>query len=354
MTVLSNECWGLSHESRDAFVKTKSARITQHSVLCAALCAMLFALCSVVEAQQQSKPARIAYFSAGTASSQTSRVDAFKDGLRALGYKNGSDIFIEQRYADGKLDRARTIANELVSLKPDAIVTGGPAATRAAKQTTATIPIVMAFDWDPVASGVVSSLGRPGGNVTGLSSLAPEITGKQLELLKEVAPNLGRIAVLENSTEPGVKEMRKELEQAASALKVRLQNFDVRTLDDLKAAFQAASKGRAEALLAVTSFVLISQQTQIVNLAQQNRLPAIYPWPEFVQAGGLMSYGASSDDLFRRAATYVDKILRGAKPAELPVEQPTKFEFLVNLKAATQIGLTIPHNVLARADKVMR
>jgi len=169
-----------------------------------------------------------------------------------------------------------------------------------------------------------------------------------------VVPNLGRIAILENSAEPGVTQMRQQLEEAATALKLRLQNLDVRTLNDITSAFQAANKGRAEALLAVTSFVLISHQTRIVELAQQNRLPAIYPWPEFVQTGGLMSYGASSEDLFRRAATYVDKILKGAKPAELPVEQPTKFEFLVNLKAAKQIRLTIPQKVLSRADRVIK
>jgi putative ABC transport system substrate-binding protein len=281
-------------------------------------------------------------------------MEAFKDGLRALGYKDGKDIFIEQRYAEGKLDRAVALANELVGLKLDIIVTGGPAATRAAKQATKTIPIVMAFDWDPVSSGVVTSLGRPGGNITGLSSLAPEISGKQLEILKEVIPNLGRVAVLENSSEPGVAQMRQQLEEAAKALKVRLQNLDVHTVKDVAIAFETANKNRAEALLAITSFVLISHQAEIVGLAQQNRLPAIYPWPEFVQSGGLMSYGTNSDDLFRRAATYVDKILKGAKPAELPVEQPTKFEFLLNLKAAKQIGLTIPQKVLSRADRVIK
>ena len=324
------------------------------STVLAMACALVVGPWFSSYAQQQSKPAHIAYFSASTAASQSSRLEAIKEGLRALGYKDGKDIFIEQRYADGKLDRSVALAKELVGLGVDVIVTGGPAATRAAKQATRTIPVVMAFDWDPVASGMVSSLGRPGGNITGLSSLAPEITSKQLELLKEVVPNLGRIAILENSAEPGVTQMRQQLEEAATALKLRLQNLDVRTLNDLTSAFQAANKGRTEALLAVTSFVLISHQKRIVELAQQNRLPAIYPWPEFVQTGGLMSYGASSEDLFRRAATYVDKILKGAKPAELPVEQPTKFEFLVNLKAAKQIGLTIPQKVLGRADRVIK
>ena len=332
----------------------QAVALTKTASVLAVACALLVASWISSYAQQPSKAARIAYFSASTAVSQSSRVEAIKEGLRTLGYKDGKDILIVQRYADGKLDRSAALAKELVGLGVDVIVTGGPAATRAAKHATATIPIVMAFDWDPVASGVITSLGRPGGNITGLSSLAPEITSKQLELLKEVVPNLERIAILENSAEPGVAQMRKQLDEAAGALKVRLQNLDVRTLNDLTSAFQAANKGRTEALLAITSFVLISHQGRIVELAQQNRLPAIYPWPEFVQTGGLMSYGANSEDLFRRAATYVDKILRGAKPADLPVEQPTKFEFIVNLKAAKQIGLTMPQKVLARADRVIR
>ena len=340
---------GLSTGFGFAIARTKNKRFFRLT-----LCAWLIALSLSAHAQQQSKPARIAYLSVGTASSQSSRVEALKSGLRAAGYTNGSDIFIEERYSDGKPEHAVTLVKELVRQELDVIVTGGPAATHAARQATATIPIVMAFDWDPVASGFITSLGRPGGNITGLFALTPEITGKQLEILKEVVPNLGRIAVLENSMEPGVEQMRKELEGAASALKVRLQKFEVRALEDLKIAFQTANKNRAEAVVAVTSFVLISQRTQIAELAQQNRLPAIYPWPEFVQAGGLMSYGANSEDLFRRAAIYVDKILKGGKPADLPVEQPTKFEFLVNLKAAKQINLTIPQKVLTRADRVIK
>ena len=212
----------------------------------------------------------------------------------------------------------------------------------------------MGFDYDPVGSGVIGSLARPGGNVTGLSSLAPEISGKQLELLKEVLPRLSRVAVLGNSTEPGIGQLHKEVEYAVGTVKVQPQYIDIRTPQDITAAFQAAAKARAEALLALSSFVLISQRKQIVDLAQKDRLPAIYPWPEFVEAGGLMSYGANANDLFRRAATYVDKILKGAKPADLPVEQPTKFELIINLKAAKQIGLIVPPNVLARADRVIR
>jgi putative tryptophan/tyrosine transport system substrate-binding protein len=314
------------------------------------------ALASVhlAEAQQQTKVPRIAYFSAGSASSQASRLEVFRQGLRDLGYAEGKDIVIEQRYAEGKLDRVAALAAELVGLKLDVIVTGGPAATRAAKEATATIPIVMGFDYDPVGSGVVASLARPGGNVTGLSSLAPEISGKQLELLKEVFPRLSRVAVLGNSTEPAIGQLRKEAELVAGAFKVQLQYLDVLAPNDIRTAFQAANKGRAEAVLALSSFVIISQRTQIADLAIKNRLPAIYPWPEFVEDGGLMTYGASSNDLFRRAATYVDKILKGAKPANLPVEQPKKFEFIINLKTAKQIGLTIPPNVLVRADRVIK
>jgi putative tryptophan/tyrosine transport system substrate-binding protein len=315
---------------------------------------VLVAAGAVAQAQQPKKVSRIAYFSAGSAASQASRLDVFRQGLWELGYAEGKDIIIEQRYAEGKLDRVAALAAELVGLKLNVIVTGGPAATRSAKEATTTIPIVMGFDYDPVGSGVVASLARPGGNITGLSSLAPEISGKQLELLKEVLPRLSRVAVLGNSTEPGIGQLRKEAELVAAALKVQLQYLDILAPKDIGTAFEAATKGRAEAVLALSSFIIISQRTQIAELATKNRLPAIYPWPEFVEDGGLMTYGANSNDLFRRAATYVDKILKGAKPADLPVEQPKKFEFIVNLKAAKQIGLTIPPNVLVRADRVIK
>jgi putative tryptophan/tyrosine transport system substrate-binding protein len=315
---------------------------------------VLLAVAVIAEAQQAKKVPRIAYFSAGSASSQASRLDVFRQGLRDLGYAEGKEIVIEQRYADGKLDRVASLATELVRLKLDVLVTGGPAATRAAKEATATIPIVMGFDYDPVGSGIVASLARPGGNITGLSSLAPEISGKQLELLKELLPRLSRVAILGNSTEPGIGQLRKEAELVAGAFRVNLQYLDVLAPKDIGTAFQTASKDHAEALLALSSFVIISERAQIADLAIKNRLPAIYPWPEFVEDGGLMTYGPNSNDLFRRAATYVDKILKGAKPADLPVEQPKKFEFIVNLKAAKQIGLTIPPSVLARADRVIK
>jgi putative ABC transport system substrate-binding protein len=241
-----------------------------------------------------------------------------------------------------------------VRLKVDVIVTGGPAGTRPAKEATATIPIVMAFDNDPVGSGFVASLARPGGNITGLSILSPEISGKRLELLKEIVPKLSRVAVLGNSTEPGNAQVLRETELAAGAFGVQLKYLDLLARQDIESAFQAASKGRADAILVLANPVTISQRTQIAELAVKNRLPAIYPWPEFVADGGLMTYSVSITDLFRRAATYVDKILKGTKPADLPVEQPTKFELIINLKAAKQIGLTIPQSVLYRADKVIK
>jgi putative ABC transport system substrate-binding protein len=266
----------------------------------------------------------------------------------------GKNIVIEYRHAEGKLDRLSELAAELVRLKVDVIVTGGPAATRPAKEATVTIPIVMAQDPDPVGNGFVASLARPGGNITGLSSIASELSGKRLELLKEIIPKLSRVAVVGTSTQPGNAQSLKETELAAGALKVKLQYLDVLDPKDIETAFRAASKGLAEALLMLTSPVLNSQRKQVTDLAVKNRLPAIYGQSEWVEDGGLMTYSVSSTDLFRRAATYVDKILKGRTPADLPVEQPIKFEFIINLKAAKQIGLTIPPNVLVRADKVIR
>jgi ABC-type uncharacterized transport system substrate-binding protein len=253
-----------------------------------------------------------------------------------------------------KADRLPSLAAELVSLKVDVIVTSSPAPTRAAKDATAAIPIVFAQDGDPVASGFVASLGRPGGNITGLSTLAPELSGKRLELLKEVVPKLSRVAVIGTSTTPSTAPTIKETELAAGVFNIRLQYLDVLSSKDIETAFRAAIKESANALLVLAGPVVFSQRTQIARLAVKSRLPAIYPQTEFTEAGGLMYYGANTLDMFHRAATYVDKILKGAKPADLPVEQPRKFEFIINLKAAKQIGLTIPPNVLARADKVIR
>ena len=254
----------------------------------------------------------------------------------------------------GKTDLLSELAAELVRLNVDIIVTAGATDTKIAKNATNTIPIVMAQDGDPVASGFVASLARPGGNITGLSTLAPEISGKQLELLNEIIPKLARVAVFGTSTRAGNAQALKEIELAAGAFKVKIQYLDVLDPKDIETAFREASKGRGEALLVLQSAVFFSQRKQIADLAIKSRLPAIYPQTEYTEAGGLMCYGANTSDLFRRAATYVDKILKGRKPADLPVEQPRKFEFIVNLKAAKQIGLTIPPNLLVRADRVIR
>ena len=319
-----------------------------------ALCTMLFAFSFPAGAQQPTKFPRIGYLSAVSPSTISARIEAFKQGLRELGYVEGTNIAIEWRYAEGKVHRLSELAAELVRLRVDIIVSGGPTVTRPAKEATSVIPIVMALDDDPVGSGFVSSLARPGGNITGLSTLAPEISGKQLELLKEIVPKLTRVAVIGNSTRAGTAQMLKETELAAEALKVQLQYLDVLAPKDIETAFRASSKGRADAVLVLTSPVFLSQRTQTAELAVKSRLPAIYSWPENVEDGGLMTYSVSITDLYRRSATYVDKILKGTKPADLPVEQPKKFEFIINLKAAKQISLTIPPNVLARADKVIK
>ena len=316
------------------------------------LATMLLASANLAAAQQPKTVPRIGFLSA--ASPATSRAEAFRQGLRELGYVEGKNIVIEWRFAEGKADRLPGLAAELVRLKVDVIVTSGPAPTRAAKEATSTIPIVMAQDPDPVGTGFVASLARPGGNITGLSNLRPELSGKRLELLREVVPRLTRVAVLYNPGNPVSGPELKETELAARALGVQLQYLNVLSPKDIETVFRAASKGRADAVLVLASPFLLSHRTQIADLAAKSRLPAIYYSTEFVEDGGLMSYGVSFTDLYRRAATYVDKILKGAKPADLPVEQPTKFEFIVNLKAAKQIGLTIPPNVLARADKVIR
>jgi putative ABC transport system substrate-binding protein len=314
-----------------------------------------FTVCGArAEAQQLTKIPRIGYLSGASLSAISARIEAFRQGLRELGYVEGKNIVIEWRWAEGKPDRLPDLAAELVRLKVDLIVSAGPAVTRPTKETTNTIPIVMAQDNDPVGNGFVASLARPGGNITGLPTLAPELSGKQLELLKEIIPELSRIAVLGTSTEPGNAQTLKEIELAAAALKVKIQSLDVLGPTDFETAFKAAKKGRAEAALVLVSTVFNSHRTQVIELAVKSQLPAIFYSAEYAELGGLMAYGASYTDLYRRIATYVDKILKGAKPADLPVEQPTKFEFIINLKAAKQIGLTIPPNVLARADRVIR
>jgi putative ABC transport system substrate-binding protein len=319
-----------------------------------ALVFLSLALCCPAQAQQVKKAPRIGFLAITSPSDMSLRMAAFRHGLRELGYIEGKTIVVDDRYAEGKLDRLRSMTAELVQLKADVIVTSGPIGTRTAKEATATLPIVMAYDNDPVASGFVASLARPGGNITGLSTHYPEITGKQLELLKEIVPKMSHLAVLGDSSEPFTAQSLKETERAAKAFGVQLQYLDVKDPKDVKSALEDARKSRADAAVVLASAIFISQRSQLAELAVKNRLPAVYQASEYVEAGGLMTYGASITDLFRRAATYVDRILKGAKPAEIPVEQPTTFELIINLKAAREIGLKIPPNVLARADRVIR
>jgi putative ABC transport system substrate-binding protein len=315
---------------------------------------MSLALGVSAEAQQTKKVPRVGFLIASSASSQESRLEAFRQGLRQLGYIEGQNIVIELRSGEGKAERLPVVTAELVQLKVDAIVTGGSTSTHAAKEATETIPIVMTQDADPVTDGFVASLARPGGNITGLSRLGPELSGKRLELLKEIVPKLSRVAVLVGQAQQRNAALMKAIEISAQALGLRLQILALREAKDIEPAFQTAGKTRTGAVLAEAPAVLLSHRTKVTDLAVKSRLPVIYDREEYVEAGGLMVYAASTTDLSRRAAVYVDKILKGAKPADLPVEQPKKFEFIINLKAAKQIGLTIPPNVLVRADRVIK
>jgi putative tryptophan/tyrosine transport system substrate-binding protein len=303
---------------------------------------------------QQPKLIRIGILVAGPASAVSTRVEAFRRGLRERGYVEGKNIAIEYRYGEGKPERMSELAAELVRLKVNIIVTAGSQATRPAKEATHTIPIVMANDNDPVGSGFIASLAKPGGNVTGLANLTTELSGKQVELLKEIRPKLSQLAVLRDLTEPGNPQAVRETDLAAQAYRLERQYLDVRVPPDIEPAMLAASKKNTEALLVLPSAVFNQYRKQIVDLALNNRWPGMYPRAEYVEEGGLMTYGSSTTDLFRRAAIFVDKILKGAKPGDIPVEQPIKFDLVLNLKTAKQIGLTIPPNVLARADRVIR
>jgi len=307
-----------------------------------------------ITAQQPTKIPRIGLLGA-SASTNPARNEAFRQGLRDLGYVEGKNIVIEWRFWEGKQDRQRALAAELARLKVDVIVAVGSGDIRAAKEASATIPIVMISGGDAVGSGLVASLARPGGNITGLATLRPELSGKRLELLKEIVPGLSRVAVFVSSNSADHGQVLKELDLVAGALGVKLQSLDIQSPKDFESAFRDAAKGRTEAVLVrVPGSILFAHRTKVLQLAVKGRLPVIYESAEEVEAGGLMSYGLNTNDSYRSAATYVDKILKGAKPTDLPVEQPTKFEFIVNLKAAKQIGLMIPPNVLVRADKVIR
>jgi putative ABC transport system substrate-binding protein len=304
--------------------------------------------------EAQGKASRIGFLVVGSAASVSNRVDAFRQGLRERGYVEGKNIVIEYRYGDGKPDRMAEQAADLVRQKVNIIVTAGSQATRPAKEATNTIPIVMAQDNDPVGSGFIDSLAKPGGNITGLANLTTELSGKQLETLREVLPKLSRLAVLRDLTEPGNPQAVRETDRTARAFNIERYYLDVRIVTDIEPSFASAAKKHIEALLVLPSAVFNSNRKEVVDLAAKNRWPGMYPRVEYVEDGGLMTYGASTTDLFRRAAIYVDKILKGANPGNLPVEQPVKFDLLFNLKTAKQIGLVIPEKVLARADRVIR
>jgi putative ABC transport system substrate-binding protein len=309
----------------------------------------------LADAQQPKKIAKIAYLAPSTTAAAAPLVEAFRQGLRELGYVEGKTFVLELRYGEAKAERLPEIARELVGLKVDVIVTATDVAIAAVKRETQTIPIVMANSTDPVGTGFVASLARPGRNVTGLSSISPELSGKRLELLKEVVPGLSRVAFLWNPDVRGAVLDYKETEGAASSLRLQLQSVEVVRAEDFDHAFSGITKERAQALMMpAANPVGFANRSQIASFAQKNRLPSIFSQREYVDAGGLMAYGPNTPDMHRRAATYVDKILKGAKPADLPVEQPKKFEFIVNLQTAKQIGLTIPPNVLVRADRVIK
>ncbi len=324
--------------------------------LCTALALALGLLSPALAAGAQSpaKVTRIGVLYAGFPSATRHLHEAFKQGLRDLGYVEGQTIIIEERWAEGRLERLPDLAAELVQLKVDVIVAGATPPIQAARQATKTIPIVMAVVADPVEQGFVASLARPGGNITGLSVQAPELGGKQLQLLKEVVPRASRVAILWNAANPYPALVVRETEAAARTLRVQLQSLPVRGPEEFEGAFEAATRGRAAALLTVGDVLTMAHRTRIVALAAKSRLPAMYSFREFVDDGGLMAYGANLADSYRRAATYLDKILKGAKPADLPVEQPTRFELVINLKTAKALGLTIPQSVLVRADQVIQ
>jgi putative ABC transport system substrate-binding protein len=321
-----------------------------------AFCAMLLALCLPAQAQQPTKVHRIGYVRVvGTPAIPGPNVEAFRRGLRDLGYIEGKNIVIEFRYAEGKRERISNLVAELVQLNVDVVVSGDSQSIRAARLATKTIPIVMVINQDPVATGLVDSLARPGGNITGISRLTRELSGKRLELLTELVPGMARVGILWDATSEGANISFKEHQTAARALRIQLQSLEVRGPDpELDGAFQSAVKGRASALITIGNFLLNRRRKQIANLAIKHRLPSMYESNQWVEAGGLISYSTDNAESYRRAAWMVDKILKGTKPADLPVEQPTKFDLVINLKTAKALNLTIPQSVLFRADKVIR
>jgi putative tryptophan/tyrosine transport system substrate-binding protein len=329
--------------------KTLSERISRMVSVCSLTVFLLTA--SVVEAQQTKKIPRIGFFE-GASIAESQGIEPFRQGLRELGYVEGRNVSVEIRAMEGKPDRIAPLIAELIASKVDVIFTPNTAAAHAANKASPSIPIVVLVG-DPVGSGLITSLARPGGNVTGLSGLV-ELGGKRLEILKDTLANLSRVAIFWNPTNAPLEDQIKDTETAAGAWSIKLQPLEVGKPEDFETAFKSAHREGAGALIALRNPALINYRKEFLKLAVRNRLPAMYDDKNFVEPGGLMSYGTDRADLFRRAAIYVDKILKGAKPGELPVEQPTKFELVINLKTAKQIGVTIPPNVLARADKVIR
>jgi len=315
----------------------------------------LLAIPLVAEAQPKAGVPRIGYLGNSSPSLESDLVDAFRQGLGEFGYTEGQNITIEYRWAEGKYDRFPDLVADLVRLKVDVIVTAGTPGALAAKQATKTIPIVMAVAGDAVGAGLVASLARPGGNVTGSTTIVQELEGKRLELLREVVPRLSRVAVLWNPANPVSPIILKQTQLAAPALGLRLEPIvGVSGVRELEGAFATISRARPDALILLADRFLLAERTRIVEFAAKRRLPTMYPYREMVKAGGLMSYSPSYPDMFRRAATYVDKILKGAKPGDLPVQQPTKYELVINLKTAKALGLTIPQSLLQRADEVIQ
>jgi putative tryptophan/tyrosine transport system substrate-binding protein len=329
--------------------------LTASRLATAVVLLLLTASFGTATAQPAQKLPRVGYLNPGSQSNplRQRRLEAFRQGLSELGYVEGQNIAIESRWAEGQYDRYPALAADLVRLKVDVIVALGGAATQAAQQATRTIPIVMSLVNDPVGSGLVPNLARPGGNITGTSVMAPELVGKQLEVLKEIVPKVSRVALLRNPDNPATAAQLQQAEAAARALGVRLQTLEARGPQEIDNAFAAMTKERAGALLILADAVFVNQLRQIAELAAKRRLPAIYVGTEYAEAGGLMGYSANFLDLERRAATYVDKLLKGAKPSDLPVEQPTKFELVINLRTAKAIGLTIPPSLLQRADQII-
>jgi len=306
-----------------------------------------------IYAQQSQKIFRVGILLPGTPASFSLRTKAFLDGLRELGYVEGATIAFEWKWGQDRVETLSGLAADLERSNVDVIITGGTSAAKALKAATPTIPIVVAIVSDPVAAGLVNNLARPGGNLTGFSIVAPELGGKRLELLKEVVPNVSSVAVLLNTRNPQSQIELKEMRTAAQAMRLQLYPIEISTEDGLEDAFAAMNKAAVQALVVLTDPILFSQRKQTVDLANRNRLPAVYFFQGFAEEGGLMSYGPSDTDLFRRAAGYVDRILKGTKPGDLPIEQPTKFDLFINLKAANMVGVTIPESFLLRADKVI-